>query len=388
MLPFALKAVWFCLAFSGIIPCWVVLYTFARAIDCYWLLSYAVFATSLEGIFCLGMIYEMDPFKMPKVFCVVQTFVIYYSAWSLTGICAAFTFATAGSVLWPPVGTCSAHTTVAWRNKYYIPIVVFPLVCLSISVPVLLSIDAIQPTDDLHCDASHPEWGRFLGYAGFSMILTIPCFILSTIAARRIVQMHRNSQRSRWSLRKNRSSRLRSKSQQSSQQNAAMEKASSSFVLSPGPRLLTPESPLSLRSVQSVQPSSVGTDALLCIDYDVSSSATLDLPPSSTRRPEPLEVMAIEEVSCGVDSVGQIADMTISSIALDMPPPSPNLAPAIWRLTLLQMVFFMIQWLAALSTIIDVVRGRPTPTPFGSQHVALVLAGWGPAVVLAHLPSV
>ena len=136
----------------------------------------------------------MNPFQMPKAFCIgertgllaqlparsydaVQTFVIYYSAWSLSGICGAFTFATSSSVLWPsftkrPASSCvnsvqpSNFTrrkihfsrTLAWKNKYYFPILVFPLACLSISLPVLLNVNAVQPTDDLHCDASHPEW--------------------------------------------------------------------------------------------------------------------------------------------------------------------------------------------------------------------------------------
>lgn len=102
--------------------------------------------------------------------------------------------------------------TLAWRNIYFIPIVVFPLICLSISAPAPLHVNPIQPTDDLRCDASHPEWkagsasrcasfhacphfgklrGRFLGCSGFSMILTIPYLFLSAAAARRIFQVHR-----------------------------------------------------------------------------------------------------------------------------------------------------------------------------------------------------
>lgn len=46
--------------------------------------------------------------------------------------------------------------------------------------------------------------------------------------------------------------------------------------------------------------------------------------------------------------------------------------------------FFIIQCLAGLSTMIDVAQHQPTPTPFGSQHVALILVGWGPAVVFGE----
>ncbi|KIJ04758.1 hypothetical protein PAXINDRAFT_104026 [Paxillus involutus ATCC 200175] len=197
MLPFALKVVWFCLSFTGIIACWVVLSIFSRAIGSSWGPHlYSIFATILQGIFCLGMVYDMNPFRMPKAFCIAQTFIIYYAAWSLTGVCAAFTFATTGSVLWPSSMIRTTASTLAWDNRYYFPILIFPLACLSISVPVLLKLDAIRPTDDLHCDASHPIWGRFLGYAGFSMLPTIPCFFLSAAAAYRVLQIHINNQRS------------------------------------------------------------------------------------------------------------------------------------------------------------------------------------------------
>lgn len=136
-------------ASTGIIACWVVLCMFSRAIGSYWgPVLYSVFATLLQGIFCLGaalhvmvlkkriayppcigMIYDMNPFQMPKTFCIgervglldeplvesydaVQTFVIYYSAWSLTGVCAAFTFATSSSVLWPSVTNRPSTTYV------------------------------------------------------------------------------------------------------------------------------------------------------------------------------------------------------------------------------------------------------------------------------------
>ncbi|KAG8216488.1 hypothetical protein J3R82DRAFT_6600 [Butyriboletus roseoflavus] len=177
---------------------------FSRVISSYWGPGlYSVFATLLQGIFCLGMIYDMNPSQMPKAFCIVQTFIIYYSAWSLTGVCAAFTFATSSVVLWPSPMKRSDASALAWKDIYYFPILIFPLACLSVSLPILLGMNAIEPTDDLHCDASNPEWGRFLGYAGFSMILTIPCLFLSAAAVRRVLQLHRNNQHSHHSFKNN-----------------------------------------------------------------------------------------------------------------------------------------------------------------------------------------
>jgi hypothetical protein len=42
---------------------------------------------------------------------------------------------------------------------------------------------------------------------------------------------------------------------------------------------------------------------------------------------------------------------------------------------------------ACISTVIDVATHRPTPTPFGTQHIALLLAAWGPVVVFGMFPS-
>ncbi|KAF8136931.1 hypothetical protein EV363DRAFT_1155959 [Boletus edulis] len=306
----------------------------------------------------------MNPFQMPKAFCIVQTFVIYYTSWSLTGICAAITFATSSSVLRPSSRKRPAASTLAWKNKYYFPIFVFPLACLSISLPVLLRVDAIQPTDDLHCDASHPEWGRFLGYAGFPMIITIPCLFLSAAAARRLHQLHRGIQRSRYSFRHT-IGRL------SDGQNVSREGIKSTCV---DPEILYPS-----------QPTGDTADVGNASHYD----ATALSPSTSQKQSEPWEVLdsATEDVFDPRRQMGSMA-LTLSSVSSVAPPPQPNFATAIRRLILFQMAFFITQCLAALSTVIDVARHKPAPTPFGSQHVALILVGWGPVLVFGHLPAV
>ncbi|KAG9311696.1 hypothetical protein JVU11DRAFT_7934 [Chiua virens] len=278
---------------------------------------------------------------MPRPFCIFQTFVIYYSAWSLTGVCAAWTFATSSTVLWPSSTTRSA--TLAWKNMYYLPILAFPLICLSISVPVLFRINAIQPMDDLHCDASHPEWGRFLGYAGFPIIPAIPCFLLSAVAARRIVKLHRVNQQ--------------------------LHDLTSERIV-----------PVSESPASPVHSSDHATRASM----DPEASPAFDAPSSPRKRSETWAAMLEEECL----PQRQIDEMMMSSWTSVVPLPKPNLATAIWRLILFQLVFFIIQCLSMLSTIIDVARRRPTPTPFGSQHVALVLVGWAPAIIFGHLPAV
>ncbi|KAF7981194.1 hypothetical protein HWV62_34513 [Athelia sp. TMB] len=60
----------------------------------------------------------------------------------------------------------------------------------------------------------------------------------------------------------------------------------------------------------------------------------------------------------------------------------------IWRLILFFLFFFLVQILVALSTIIDVSRGKDALTPFGTQHVALLLAAWGPGAIFGHAPGI
>jgi hypothetical protein len=77
--------------------------------------------------------------------------------------------------------------------------------------------------------------------------------------------------------------------------------------------------------------------------------------------------------------------------------PPPNLIPAFWRILILQVYVFLIlsaypnsrhyraftviQVLTCISTIIDVASHRTQPTPFGMQHIALLLSAWGPLIV-------
>ncbi|KAJ7881932.1 hypothetical protein B0H13DRAFT_2344866 [Mycena leptocephala] len=73
MLPFGLKLAWFALSLSGLFGCWAVLLPLAWAIQSYWgPIAYAAGITALEGLFCLGLVWRMDPTKMPQAFCLVQ----------------------------------------------------------------------------------------------------------------------------------------------------------------------------------------------------------------------------------------------------------------------------------------------------------------------------
>ena len=57
-------------------------------------------------------------------------------------------------------------------------------------------------------------------------------------------------------------------------------------------------------------------------------------------------------------------------------------------LVLVLRVFFFILILASLSTVIDLIRNRVIPTAFGTQHIAILLVAWCPAIVFGPSPSI
>ncbi|KAH7926239.1 hypothetical protein BV22DRAFT_1009497 [Leucogyrophana mollusca] len=357
----------------------------------------------------------MNPFQMPRGFCIAQTFLIYYAAYSLTGVCAAFTFATAGSVLWPSSLFTTASSTLIWRKSYYLPILGFPLASIAAAVPVLLRYNAIQPTDDMHCDASHPIWGRFLGYAGITMLVSIPCFFLSAAAAYRVFRMHLNQQRS--------GERFKFSGEISGGvQTSRLGRSKSTNTLEFTSPLSSPHTKIPPSDDVDMDSGMHGT-VVRSMDEETGETddAHESCSPSHSRfPPSPIFASSSPSHTMSPRSAGQVFrwDMPkrgfdptletrvgsdighrptnslplsadIEGISRGSQRHAPrSLAPAIWRLILFQMAFFIIQCLAALSTIIDVASNATTPTPFGTQHVALILAGWGPSFVFGHLPAV
>jgi hypothetical protein len=124
MLPFALKVVWFALCVLGTISAWVTLFAFARAVGSYWgPMFYCIALTLMQSAICLGkltkslnhytahpkpttgMLWQMDPFLMPRNFCLAQIAVINFSAFLLTGICACLSITITLLVLWPAQNT-------------------------------------------------------------------------------------------------------------------------------------------------------------------------------------------------------------------------------------------------------------------------------------------
>ncbi|KAI0065274.1 hypothetical protein BV25DRAFT_1774186, partial [Artomyces pyxidatus] len=198
MQSFALKTVWFVLAVLGIPATWIVLLPFSSVIGVRWApMLYCISITVLEGIFSLGMIWKMDPYRMPHAFCVTQAVLIALAAHVLTGLLACFTWATFMAVFKPH----SIHTTatyvrsLAWRNVYIIFVGLLPALASTAHLVIVLKLDAVQPTDDMHCDASYPLWPRVLSYAGAPLLISVPCFVVSIFTAVRVVKVHAEARR-------------------------------------------------------------------------------------------------------------------------------------------------------------------------------------------------
>lgn len=45
----------------------------------------------------------------------------------------------------------------------------------------------------MHCDSNSPEWVRFLGYAGVSVVIACPAFLVATATAYKLLRTHLNN---------------------------------------------------------------------------------------------------------------------------------------------------------------------------------------------------
>lgn len=50
--------------------------------------------------------------------------------------------------------------------------------------------------------------------------------------------------------------------------------------------------------------------------------------------------------------------------------------------------FLVIVTLLSTSTLVDIIKHRSRPTAFGTQHISLVLAAWGPFIVFGMLNKI
>ncbi|KAF8180420.1 hypothetical protein BJ912DRAFT_981261 [Pholiota molesta] len=409
--------------------CWIVLWAFGRAVNMKWgPVMYCIGNTLLQGIFCLGMIYKMDPYQMPRAFCIAQTVMISF----------AFSLATSLTVLKPKTWG-EGERALQWKNIYAVPTIAFPLLASIVNIVLILKFDSVQPSDDMHCDSTSPEWVRLVGYAGLPFIMAWPALYLSIKSIIRISKTNRHLQRARpisddfnpvpprrqstqlppsvftppaptrptpaarreaiqpgiaspaLSARK---FHLPFKAPGAAAAGYAPKRTSSSLATADGPLVDDASSAMSRVSVSfptfvnpDAPPLVVGKEDLEEIDWEDGSSQG-----KGTRNSE--QATMLEEEEDEDDEDGDVVAkeeyvMSFSGDSTCAPRPAsmlhqqksrrqtPNLAPAVWRIILFQVAFTSIQcWL------------ERTPAPLGTQHFALLLAAWGPVIVFGHLPAV
>ncbi|EMD31885.1 hypothetical protein CERSUDRAFT_68987 [Gelatoporia subvermispora B] len=66
--------------------------------------------------------------------------------------------------------------------------------------------------------------------------------------------------------------------------------------------------------------------------------------------------------------------------------PPAHQSPKVWRLLFFQLLSSVTQILASVSSLVDITTHRDMPTPFGTQHVALLLAAWAPCIAFGVQP--
>lgn len=448
-LPFCLKIAWFCLSLSGLISCWATMLAFGHALGAYELpVLYAIGCTLLQGSFCLGMIWKMDPLQMPRAFCIAQSTFIGFGAFLGTGVAASLSIGTSLTVLKPKTWGDQGKSTIAWRHQYLPLVVVFPLVASAVQLAVTLHYDwPVHREDDFHCDYSGGlTWLRLLSYSGPPLLLFIPCFLLSILSIIHILKVYQHLRRARDSdmvidtvlprRPKNKYvARVISTPPPSTQPPIRRQPLSSTLnspnlaarkfhmPFSPPSMSLDdqnlnssvsssatdpPESPVSSSFPTFANPAEGGT---ISIDPDGVSTtgnfshpnedwrdildATHSLPDKSVKdgsyhwheddKSDFEYGKYVEHDDEYYNSGGSRLSGTMAARKLRRPPPS--LAPAIWRMILFQFGLTAIQVLSCITSWIAVIAHRP-PTAFGTQHIALLLAAWGPVIVFGHLPAV
>ncbi|EKM56933.1 uncharacterized protein PHACADRAFT_254332 [Phanerochaete carnosa HHB-10118-sp] len=182
MLPYGLKIVWFALSLSGLLSSWVALPAFPRTVaKGTWIpVIYGVVDTVLQGVFCLGLIWKMDPFLMPRTFCIIQTGLMQLCWSCLAGCCIAMSLRSAADVFHDRAFG-QVLQRMSGRLSRVVIIAVFPAAVFAVQLALLLSLNAVQPVDGLNCDASSPPWVRLVGYSGTSLLFAVPSVILSLV---------------------------------------------------------------------------------------------------------------------------------------------------------------------------------------------------------------
>lgn len=200
LLPLGVKILWFVLSITGLFACWVVLLALGRTVDSRWsFVVYGIGCTVLEGIFCIGIIWKMDPFSMPKRFCTAQSVFIALGWFLVSGVVCAFSYMTNQIVLKPKTWGDRRFDPLSWNTIHMLPVVAFPIAALTLHLALILKLGAVRPAVEFYCDSSSPQWVRFLSYAGTPLLVSIPSLWFSIRSVLRVQEINKHISRARTS---------------------------------------------------------------------------------------------------------------------------------------------------------------------------------------------
>ncbi|KAF7981192.1 hypothetical protein HWV62_34509 [Athelia sp. TMB] len=348
-----------------------------------------------------------------------QIFVISFSAILLTGVAVTFIMATTASVIWPTqVNGQSAQSTLSFRPIYLVPLAIFPAALATLQLALVIKYNAYAPTDNFHADVTGSLWICLLGYAGMPMLESIPCFGITLYAGLRVAKIHKmqSTQRSSmgldlgagtrtdpfaaptpalvrmprreddaetdvdgWTklpemspLSSHKNGRSTSSLGTSGQHAKQSSTASGGYERHHGKtpsqtsqaRFHMPFRPASPQ--QAVSPISTVVDTVS--DNKSTSAFSAFKYPTVMEEDDPFD-RDIDDVENIVAQGQGHKDRSSQMIRLDSTCEPDNI-------------------LVTLSTIIDIAHGRHVLTPFGTEHIALILAAWGPFVIFSHSPGV
>ncbi|KAH9916724.1 uncharacterized protein BXZ73DRAFT_53622 [Epithele typhae] len=197
MLAFGIKVAWFSLSLAGLLGSFTALPAFAQALDGYLIpILYFLYNLVLQALFCLGMIWKMNPAEMPHGFCILQPILMGVSWNSLVSLTAWMSITLSLSIF-RASGDVLSYTRRyrQWRWTYML-FGLLPLAALVAYIILALKFGAIRQADGMNCDANDPVWVRLLSYAGAPLLLAFPSLLMVTSATFRLyirTSYHRHS---------------------------------------------------------------------------------------------------------------------------------------------------------------------------------------------------
>ncbi|CAL1709121.1 unnamed protein product [Somion occarium] len=193
MVPFGLKIVWFSLSLSGLLGSWAALPAFIRTARSSWLpVVYSIANTILQGMFCLGLIWRLEPSRIPHAFAEAQTALIHASWTCIAGVCLLGSSATASlphkGLSWLNSLQCRYDTAMRIIFLGFLPVVV-----IATQLAIIKGLNVTLAGDGMFCDAFNPVWVRLVGYSGLVPFLAIPSLVISVTTSIRIIGFRRNN---------------------------------------------------------------------------------------------------------------------------------------------------------------------------------------------------